>query len=192
MKLKNINKITIVILTAALAGCATIPPETGALSAEVEISIADSKSKHLALLDQYQEERKARVEDFMRYQWTPTFIRKFLAKIPFAKNVCKAKGRDRAYEVQEVTEEISRQTEKKRRVLMAAVSSTVRALRRGLRKHYDRISLMSSTITANLRSAAKDEKFRAKVLGAIKEKVPFGDKIEAATKKLDDLLILED
>lgn len=144
----------------SLAGCVTLPRETVELNQRVSVDIADLEQVHMALLDEYGAQRRARVDDFLKYEWTPQFIMTFLKKAAvkkaFKEKVCKSNGElDRAKVIQDAVEVIAKQVERRRLQMYAAVNEAVRALREPLRTHYAHIAQMNNTVTSNLQTVSE-------------------------------------
>jgi len=165
---KLIYLVIVLGIYLSVTGCASIPKESAELSENLGVMLNDAKAAHFGMIDVYVEERHQRIDDYMKYVWTPQFIIAFMDQIDFDKAVCNLKGRmDRAYEMQEIVEAISKKVIAKRKELLRALRKTERMLRRKAREHYDRIELVNSAITSNLRSVVKVRELRNEVLKAL-------------------------
>ena len=171
-----------------LSGCVSIPAETVALSQQLTVEIEGTRKSHLALVDEYGAQRRARANDFMRYVWTPRFIRHLLEAIDFQKTICKLAGKmDRAHEVQELVEAITKQTEAERSKLFSAIRKIERKLKAGLRDHYAQLDGMNRTVTANLQTVSERLDMEKAVRGLVTKPLNKVIPIDKASEKLDAL-----
>ena len=176
------------MLLASL-GCTHLPKETATLSARLNSQIAESKRSHLALVSEYTHQRRERAEDFMRYIWTPRFIRSFMKKIDFESEVCDKRGEmDRAMVLQEVVEAISKKVEKKRREFSRAISKADRELKGKIEDHYAYSEKMGRTISLNLNSVVKGQEIEREIRKAISKPLEKIAPIKEASDRLDALL----
>ena len=61
------------LIMTAFSGCVSIPQEAPILSAELGKQIVEARSSHLALLDQYMNEKRDLIDEFVAREWIPTF-----------------------------------------------------------------------------------------------------------------------
>jgi hypothetical protein len=67
-------QLALLIAVAFTAGCASVPHEAVELSMAVEQRIAATQASHERFVVAYFGESRARIEDFIRYRWTPVFL----------------------------------------------------------------------------------------------------------------------
>lgn len=67
-------KNLLLIACVFLGGCVSLPKETVLLSSEMGIMLVSAKSQHMALLDQYEKERRARIDDYMQTTGIPDIL----------------------------------------------------------------------------------------------------------------------
>ena len=146
-------------LLCAAAGCVTVPKETAILSGEVGNMIASSKASHLALLDQYEAERRGRIDDYLEAVWIPRFIGQMAKDGDLWGKTCKiANTRDSADELQGFVEAAAQRIAAKRKELTDALDDALADLRAQVNDHYALLERSNSTVTRNLRSVrANDE-----------------------------------
>lgn len=181
--------ILLLVAAIVLTGCSTVPPQTAILSAELSKAIGETKRANLVVLDEWNSEKRGRIDDYMRWEWTPKYIIKFSEKIDFKKAVCAVKGdRDRAYVIQEIVEVISKKVAARRMELLKALEKHERKLRRGLRRHYGEMERMNSAITSNLKSAVKGKQLQKEFLKSMGASPALADPMEAAGEELDRLM----
>lgn len=141
------------------AGCVSVPKETAVLSSEVGNMIASSKASHLALLDQYEAERRGRIDDYLQAVWIPRFIGQMAKDGDLWGKTCKiANTRDSADELKGFVEEAALLIASKRKELTDALDDALADLRAQVNDHYALLERSNSTVTRNLRSVrANDE-----------------------------------
>jgi len=187
-------RILVIAIAITCLGCATIPKESAELSAELGYQIASAERAHIALIGQYEKARRDRAEDFLRYVWTPRFIKNFLATPEVSKalksEVCgsKAGEMDRALVVQDVVEAISKKVEAKRLELMSAIDAATSELYGSLSNHYGQARRMNGAITANLRAAVEGLEYERAIRAALTKPVEDVVPIKKASEKLDRML----
>ena len=188
-------RLGILLAVVIFSGCVSLPRETVQLSAQVSVDLDTLKQVHMGLLDEYGAQRRGRVDDFLKYQWTPEFIVAFLkkkaVKKAFKEKVCRDNGDlDRAKVIQDAVEVISKQLERRRLSMYAAVNKAVRALRGPLRTHYAHITQMNNTVTSNLQTVGKrldlERAARAAIAKPLDKIVPISEtsaKLDAIFKE---------
>jgi hypothetical protein len=157
------RKIAIAVLWLFLVGfcggCATIPKETVALSGEISGMISSAKTAHLNLLDQYEVERRGRIDEYMESTWIPKFIRQMARDGDLWGKTCKiANTRDAAEELQGFVEAAAQRMAAKRKELTDALDYAMLDLRAAVDTHYSLLEQSNQVVTRNLRSVrANDE-----------------------------------
>lgn len=153
------KKIICLLLLSLTGGCVSLPKETVQLSGEMSTMISSAKAAHLALLDQYEAERRARVDDFMEAVWIPRFILNMAADGNLWGKTCKiANTRDSADELAGFVQAAAKQIAAKRKELTDALDFAMADLREAVRVHYETLELAQGTVHRNLRSIrANDE-----------------------------------
>jgi hypothetical protein len=148
-------------------GCVSVPKETAILSGEVGNMIASSKASHLALLNQYEAERRGRIDDFLQAVWIPRLIGQMAKDGDLWGKTCKiANTTDSALELQGFVEAAALRIAAKRKELTDALDYAMADLRAEVDAHYGLLERSNSTITRNLKSVnANDE-----VLGTLLKK----------------------
>ena len=142
-----------------LGGCVSLPKETVQLSGQMTTMISSAKTAHIALLDQYEAERRGRIDDFMEAVWIPRFIRTMAKDGDLWGKTCKiANTSDSADELAGFVDAASRQISGKRKELTDALDFAMQDLREAVRVHYETLELAQGTVHRNLRSIrANDE-----------------------------------
>ena len=154
-------------LLCAAAGCVTVPKETAILSGEVGNMIASSKASHLALLDQYEAERRGRIDDYLEAVWIPRFIGQMAKDGDLWGKTCKiANTRDSADELQGFVEAAAQRIAAKRKELTDALDEAMADLRLQVDAHYALLERSNATITRNLKSVSANDE----VLGSLLKK----------------------
>ena len=170
------------------SGCATISRDTASLSVEIGGMISSSRQSHLNLLDEYINERRARIEYFMHNEWIPQFLQSFVKKVDLEKEICgNIESYDSALVLRDFTEAASKRVIERRYKLSAALDDIERELRMNINNHYNNLERANNALTANLRSFRENEDFRDKIIKQLKlkpGKLPF----EKLSKRLDGLM----
>jgi hypothetical protein len=68
------------VLMVFVCACATIGPSTVRLSAEQAARLAEMEGLHQLALRRYFEEERRKIEDFLKKEWEPLFLKNFLAE----------------------------------------------------------------------------------------------------------------
>ncbi len=143
----------------AVAGCVSIPKETVVLSGEMGTMIASAKEAHLALLDQYEADRRERIDDYLETVWIPRFIKTMAKDGDLWGKTCAIRNTtDSALGLQGFVESAAQQIAGRRKELTDALDITMADLRAGVRNHYAMLERANQAVTSNLRSVrANDE-----------------------------------
>ena len=147
------NKYCFLAFLLLLGGCVSLPRETVLLSGEMGVMISNAKAAHRALLDQYEAERRGRIDDFLQSTWIPRFIRTMAKDGDLWGKTCKiANTRDSAEELQGFVEAAAQQIAAKRKELTDALDYAMQDLRTAVREHYDLLEQSNQVVNRNLRS----------------------------------------
>lgn len=182
------KKIALLILLILPAGCAHVPKETAMLSGEMGRMIANAKTAHYNLLDEYERERRERIDDYMYHTWIPRLIGKMAEAGDLWGTTCKQKGTlDATMELRDFVLAAAKQIAAKRKELTDALDETMAELREAVRLHYETLERANRTITRNLESVRKNAEVTESLLkknGVNPEKLtPLKD----VSRKLDKL-----
>lgn len=141
-----------------LAGCVSLPKETVQLSGEMTTMISSAKAAHIELLNQYEAERRGRIDDYMESTWIPRFIRTMAKDGDLWGKTCKiANTRDSAEELQGFVEAAALQIAAKRKELNTALDYAMQDLREAVRVHYETLELAQGSVHRNLRSVRMND-----------------------------------
>ena len=161
------KKLFLLVPLAFTCACVTVPKETVVLSGEVGNMIASSKASHLALLNQYEAERRGRIDDYMEAIWIPRFIGQMAKDGDLWDKTCKiANTRDSADELQGFVEAAALRIAAKRKELTDALDEAMADLRLQVDAHYALLERSNATITRNLKSVSANDE----VLGSLLKK----------------------
>jgi pyruvate-formate lyase-activating enzyme len=151
--------------------------------------ILNSKMAHLALLDQYEIERRGRIDEYMASTWIPRFIKTLAKDGNLWGKTCAIKNTtDAALELQGFVEASARQIAKKRKELTDALDLTMVDLRAAVNIHYALLEQSNNAVTANLRSVRKNDEVMESLLkknGVSPENLT---PLREASAKLDKML----
>jgi hypothetical protein len=128
--------------------------------------IASAKTAHYNLLDEYEKERRARIDEYMESTWIPRFIKTMAKDGDLWGKTCAIKNTaDAALELQGFVEAAARRITAKRKELTDALDLAMIDLREAVRIHYATLEQSNQAVTGNLRSIrANDEVFESVLL----------------------------
>lgn len=183
--------------TFALAGilalsCASIPPEAPELSGELGQRIQATRDAHLVLLHGYFDERRSRVDEIVRREWTPRFAREVFGKpamiAAWDSIVASNDPVERLKFITLVGPRIVERIEGKVREHRVPLDELERALERRLREEYAQALAINNSLTSFLASAAEVEQARARYLetfGIARDDVSgVIDRVDAAVDRI--------
>lgn len=148
-----------------LAGCVSLPKETVQLSGEMSSMISNAKVAHMALLDQYEAERRGRIDDFMEAVWIPRFIGNMAKDGDLWGKTCKiANTRDSSDELAGFVQAAAKQIAAKRKELTDALDFAMMDLREAVRVHYETLEMAQGTVHRNLRSVRMNDEITENLL----------------------------
>ena len=182
------KKLLIPLFLVFASACVHIPKETVVLSDKMGGMISDAKTAHFNLLDEYEKERRARIDEYMQSTWIPRFIKTMAKDGDLWGKTCAIKNTtDAALELQGFVEAAAKRIAAKRKELTDALDLAMIDLREAVRIHYATLEQSNQAVTGNLRSIrANDEVFESVL---IKNKVN-PDKLtplKDVSKQLDKL-----
>lgn len=145
------------LLAMMLTGCLSIPQEAPELSAEIGKQIVEARSSHLALLDQYMNEKRDRIDEFIAREWIPAFAVKVFKKPTVKKEwdriVRSNDKEERLVFITGLGSLLQNKINAKRLELMAPIEEVEHLLVAHLNMHYDQMLAANSTLTAYLDSS---------------------------------------
>lgn len=170
--------MTIVVLSIFLIGCVSVPHQSAELSGELGGMIRESRATHLALIDEYVNQLRGRVNDFMTRDWIPKFTKNFIVEAKLDQELAAAKNAEEKVQInQEFQEAAAQRISDRRALLMDAVDKIGQLLRSRINEHYDHMELVNQTLTTHLRSAEKVTATRDELLKLAKvhpnDMIPF-------------------
>jgi hypothetical protein len=142
-----------------LTACSSVPAEAPQLSAELGNRISAIQQSHFALLRQFMDERRERIDEFVNEEWAPrlttnTFedprMKEILDKVAASPD-----PNARVQLMARVGPKIQKHIQEKRNELMKPLDEIERALERQLRQEYDQALGVNNALTSYLSSAAK-------------------------------------
>lgn len=169
-------------------GCVSIPKETVQLSGQMTTMISSAKTSHIALLNQYEAERRARIDEYMESTWIPSLIRTMAKDGDLWGKTCKiANTRDSADELQGFVEAAAQQIAAKRKEFTDALDYAMQDLREAVRVHYETLEQAQGAVNRNIRSVRANDEVQEALLKKngvnLESLTPFRD----VSAKLDKL-----
>lgn len=170
------------------SGCAHVPRETGQLSQEMGSMIANAKTAHHNLLDEYERTRRERIDDYMHHTWIPRLIGKMAEQGELWEKTCKNKNTlDAVMELRDFVLASARQIAAKRKELTDALDETMAELRETIRVHYETLERANATITRNLQSVRTNDEITENLLRKNKIDPEKLTPLRDVSKKLDKM-----
>jgi hypothetical protein len=186
----NIFAIGAVILM--VSGCVSIPQEAPELSSELGKRISAIEESHIALLRMYFDEKRGKVDEFVKNEWTPQFAEAYF-KQPNISNVwdlvvASGDKEDRLKLLTLVGPKLQEKINIERIKLIKPLDDIEKEVERKLRDEYRQAKSINNSITSFLASASKVAENRNRLLDMIgieDEKIKTSiSKADAAVDKL--------
>jgi hypothetical protein len=160
------------VLLAAVAflfaACASIPAEAPELSGELGQRLQAIEDAHLSLLHRFMDERRARVNDFIDKEWTPTFAEEFFSdpdmQAAWEEVVASGSAQDRSGYLLNVAPALIEEINAKRRGMLLPLDELEQELERRLRDEYAQAKSINNALTSFLASASDVESSRREYL----------------------------
>jgi hypothetical protein len=168
-RLRNIISVVMVVIT--LSGCTEIPQEAPELSAELGKRIAAIEESHIALLRKYIDEKRKKVDEFIKTEWTPQFAEAYFQqpKISAVWDQVVASGdkSDRLKLLTLVGPKLQERINLERIKLIKPLDDIEKEIERKLRDEYRQVKAINNSITSYLASASKVAENRDRLLEMI-------------------------
>ncbi len=156
------------LLALGMTACASIPARAPELSNELGSRLQALESAHLALLHHYMDERRARVNEFVNHEWTPTFTREFFSdpemQAAWSQVVQSGSEEDRSGYLLNVAPALMEEISAKRNEMLLPLYQIERELEQRLREDYTQAKAINTALTSFLSSAAEVEQTRQNYL----------------------------
>lgn len=153
-----------------LPSCAHVPNESVALSTELGAHVNRLENAHLALMTEFFNKERERVERFFYEEYLPEFSRNYFSDPSIAEGLemmCSAsEPADRLRAMTILSTAAQRELAKRRDALFSPVNEAERELERAIRKEYAVARQMNSAITGLLDSAVEAQGVGNEVLAA--------------------------
>jgi len=190
--MRNRRNLVWVCLVALLPACATIPPEAPELSQQLGNRISAVHKAHQALLKQYFDEKRKKVDEFVENVYVPQFAKNFFAEpgiqATWDEVVRSDDPNDRLQFITRVGPKLQAFINKKRLEFIQPLDDLERTVDDQLKADYDTMAAINNTLTSFLYSAAKVDANRKRYLemvGIKDEKIQeVIDKTDTAVKEL--------
>jgi hypothetical protein len=174
-----------------LEGCATIPAEATALSAELGGRIKESRTTHEALVHLFMNEKRATVDRFITSEWIPLFAKQLFERpnvqAAWEEVVRKNDPVVRLEFIKGLGPRLQAEINNKRSELVKPLNEMEQGIIRGLEDHYNQMLAMNSTVTGILASAQQASERQQEILKGLGLQTPLRevlDKAEEVTELL--------
>ncbi len=195
--MKQLKWFSIILIAGMIAfmfsGCATVPPESSELSAELGKQITAIETANLALLKSYFDMKRKQVDVFIEEQWVPLFATNYFeldeVQALWIAVVGSENDQDRLEFLVRTGPVLQQQINEKRLALIRPLDDLERLIERKIRDGYTQARLVNNTITGFLMSASEVTETRKKYLemaGISDEKV--NQVIDQVNDTVDTLL----
>lgn len=145
-------------LAAALAACSPIRPEAAQLSAELGLRIAAGRAAHVALVHQYFEQRRLRVDSFIEQEYLPWKIKAVFggkqAGNAFREH-CKTRSADCDELLLGLSLRVTQPAERQRIEINRRLAALEFEVLQALDQHYGQTSAANARLTVLLDQAAR-------------------------------------
>lgn len=144
-----------------LIGCATlfspkIPKESVMLSEELTNMIASARDSHLAIIEEYFNERRLQVDKFIDKEWAQDYMTDFVKTSGVLMDIENAKSQEEKIKIlNEFSETASNEIYKRRTSMIDTLNKIEKRLIEEIKEHYSKMLMANHSLTAHLRSVAK-------------------------------------
>jgi len=198
---KRMSRLLALILfsamTCGICACASIPAEAPVLSDELGNRLQALESAHLALLHHYMEEKRARVNEFIDHEWTPTFTHEFFSdpemQAAWTQVVQSGSEEDRSGYLLNVAPALMEEISAKRNEMLLPLYKIERQLEQGLREDYIEAKAINTALTSFLTSASQVAQTRQSYLArAGVDEGALRDFVAEMDDTVNDLIVKKD
>lgn len=162
-----------------------VAPQTAVISAEVGREIGNLRKTVKELIELAADEKRARYEDRMIFQYEPRTIDNFLTKVKFEDRACKMEGYDRGVEVQRILKAINKIIRKQRAKWFDPIDTDERADKKAFSDYFDHLERMQGTVTRNVGTVVKGQELQKQMLEAAKARSKTLRRLDDNRKKID-------
>jgi len=168
MKQRLLNAFSVVSILLIVPGCVVIPQEAPELSSELGKRIAAIEESHIALLRKYIDEKRKKVDDFLKNEWTPLFAENYFKRPNISKVwdqvVASGDKADRLKLLTLVGPKLQERINIERLKLIKPLDEIEKEVERKLRDEYRQAKAINNSITSYLASASKVAENRDRLL----------------------------
>lgn len=155
-----------------LSGCVSMSEEVPQLSAEIGKRIIESKSSHLALVRQYMNEKRERIDEFIEREWIPEFAEEAFKQPAISHawdSVVQSNSKQKRLKfIVGLGVRIQQKINRKRQELTKPVDELEALLIQGLETHYNEMITANSTLTTYLDSAVSVKERQGRAMKLLK------------------------
>ena len=197
MKQRLLNAFSVVSILLIVHGCVVIPQEATELSSELGKRIAAIEESHIALLRKYIDEKRKKVDDFIKNEWTPLFAENYFKQPNISKVwdqvVASGDKTDRLKLLTLVGPKLQERINIERLKLIKPLDEIEKEVERKLRDEYRQAKAINNSITSYLASASKVAENRDRLLEMVGiEDEKIREAIADADKAVESLVESKD
>ncbi|MEK7449982.1 MAG: hypothetical protein AAB019_10945 [Planctomycetota bacterium] len=139
-----------------ISSCASTPPESVLLSEDLTALIISSRDTHLAMIEEYFNEKKQQVEQFIEQEWTPDYLNDFIKTSGVLKDLSNTKSPDEKYRIlNEFTGVAVKEINNRRISMLGLLGKVENKLAGKVKTHYSSMLEANQSLTAHLESSAE-------------------------------------
>ena len=151
-----------------VSACTSIPQEAPELSAELGKRIAAIEESHIALLHNFMDEKRKKVDEFVTNEWTPKFAENYFKQLGISNAwdqvVASGNKEDRLKLLTLVGPKLQERINQERLSLIKPLDDIEQTIERKLRDEYQQAKALNNSITSYLTSTAKVAENRDRLL----------------------------
>lgn len=172
----------VLIAAFVFVGCASIPPESVALSRGIGDGMQKQQQAHIALVNLFFDEKKQKLDKWIEEVYAPEFIKNF-------REALKSKGENPDVFTGEMTSGIVKRIVKARDQRQSELDKARIAIIQRLSDNYGTLIRANAELTALLESAVKVNESTSSLLASVKEGTGGKIDLEEIGKKFDEHLL---
>jgi hypothetical protein len=181
------NKLVLIFAALVCISCAHVPLATVQLSEELTGMILAAERSHIAMIEQYMDDRRDRADMFLDSVGIPSMMEKMVNESSVMDDLEAADAAGKAAIMSEFTADAANEIADWRNSMMRALDEVEDLLKTEVHNHYMDMLAVNTALTAHLRSAADVTETRQRILGALRvdpDKLIPLDQINARLEKI--------
>jgi len=162
------RKLWIVVILLMVSGCASIPPEAPAMSAELGKRISAIEDANIILLNRFFDHKRREIDEFIENEWVPVFAEEFFSNKKISKVwdtiVREGNKEDRLKFIVKSGPKLQKRINEKRLELIRPLDALEKKVEKQIRGEYIQARSINNSITSFLLSASSVAENRSRYL----------------------------